>query len=81
MDWIATIVVGVLAFIGTAYGAHSANKKQTAIIAFRLEELEKRVSAHNNLVERMYECEARQDVTEERMDSYGHRIKDLEENK
>ena len=80
MDWSA-VIVGGLAFLGTLAGAYFANKKQTAIISYRLEQLEQRVQAHNNLVERMYGCEARQDVAEERMDSYGHRISDLEEKK
>ena len=42
MDWIATIVVGVLAFAGTLVGALLANRKSAALIAYRLSELEKK---------------------------------------
>ena len=79
MDWVATIVVGVLAFIGTAYGAYTANKKQTAVMAYRLEELEKKVDKHNNLIERTYELESRVDVMDEQIKVANHRIADLED--
>ena len=79
MDWVATIVVGVLAFIGTAYGAYAANKKQTAVMAYRLEELEKKVDKHNNLIERTYELESRVDVMDEQIKVANHRIADLED--
>lgn len=33
------------------------NKKQSALVQYRLGELEKKVDKHNNLVERMYKVE------------------------
>jgi len=52
MDY-TTIIVAVLSLIGTLVGSFLANSKGTALIAYRLEELEKKVQKHNNLVERM----------------------------
>ena len=52
VDW-ATIVVGVLAFIGTLVGAYCSNNKTVALVTYRLQALEKNVEQHNKVVERM----------------------------
>ena len=52
MDW-ATIIVGVLAFIGTLVGAYCSNNKTVALVTYRLQALEKKVEQHNKVVERM----------------------------
>ena len=71
MDWIATIVVGVLAFAGTLVGALLANRKSSALIAYRLQELEKKVDKHNSVIERTYAlektCAVRKEQIEELM--------------
>lgn len=48
-----TVIVALISFVGTLAGAFFANKKSTALIAYRLEELEKRVHEHNNLASRI----------------------------
>lgn len=73
------IIVAALALVGTLSGAYLANRKSSALIAYRLEELEKRVQAHNNLVERTYHLEEKAEVQEERIRVINHRIDDLEE--
>ncbi len=80
MDWSA-VIVGGLAFLGTLAGAYFANKKQTAIWAYRLEELEKKVDKHNQVIERTYALESRADVIDEQIKVANHRIADLEEKK
>ena len=52
VDW-ATIVVGVLAFIGTLVGAYCSNNKTVALVTYRLQALEKKVEQHNKVVETM----------------------------
>lgn len=52
VDW-ATIVVGVLAFIGTLVGAYCSSNKTVALVTYRLQALEKKVEQHNKVVERM----------------------------
>ena len=52
VDW-ATIVVGVLAFIGTLVGAYCSNNKTVALVTYRLQALEKKVEQLNKVVERM----------------------------
>lgn len=78
MNWLADIVIGVLALIGTLGGAYLANKKTTALVAYRLEQLEKKVDKHNQVIESTFSLEKRADVLEERVKVANHRIDDLE---
>lgn len=72
------IIVAGLSLVGTLIGSFLAQRKSTALIAYRLEQLEKKVQAHNNLVERTYHLEERMEVHEERIKVANHRIDDLE---
>ena len=78
MNWIADIIIGVLAMVGTLGGAYFANKKSTALIAYRLEQLEKKQDKHNQLIERTYALEEKTGRLEERVKVANHRIDDLE---
>ena len=78
MNWIADIIIGVLAMVGTLGGAYFANKKSTALIAYRLEQLEKKQDKHNQLIERTYALEEKTGLLEERVKVANHRIDDLE---
>lgn len=78
MNWIADIIIGVLAMVGTLGGSYFANKKSTALIAYRLEQLEKKQDKHNQLIERTYALEEKTGLLEERMKVANHRIDDLE---
>ena len=63
MNW-ETIVVAVIT-AGFAYlGVYSSNRKQTALVAYRLEKLEAKVDKHNSVVERMYRLEGRMELLE-----------------
>lgn len=55
-----------------------AQQDNIVLIAYRLEELEKKVDKHNNMIERTYELERRADVMEEKQRVANHRIDDLE---
>lgn len=73
-----SIIVAVLSLAGTLAGTYFASRKSAALIAYRLEQLEKRVQAHNNLVERMYHVEERTELQEEKLKVVNHRIEGLE---
>jgi hypothetical protein len=45
---------------------------------YRLEQLEKKVQAHNNLIERTYRLEDAQNLLNEKVKVANHRIDDLE---
>ena len=72
------ILVAALGLAGTLIGSYLANRKSTALIAYRLEQLEQKVSKHNNLVERTYALEEAVALAEERQKVANHRIDDLE---
>ena len=50
---VATVIVGALSLVGTLIGSYGGIKLMT----YRIEQLEKKVEKHNNLVERMYKVE------------------------
>lgn len=78
MSYITEIVVGVLALLGTLSGSFFAHRRSTALIAYRLEQLEKKVEVHNHLVDRTYRLEEQEALLEERIKVANHRIDDLE---
>ena len=48
------------------------------LTTYRLEQLEKKVQAHNNLIERTYALEEQTALQEEKIKVINHRINDLE---
>ena len=52
-----TIVVAVITAGFAFLGVYMSNRKQAALVAYRLEKLEEKVDKHNNVVERMYRLE------------------------
>lgn len=51
------IIIALLSLVGTLVGAYLANRKSAALVAYRLEQLEKKVNQHNQVVERTYALE------------------------
>ena len=45
---------------------------------YRIEQLEKKVDAHNSVIERVYKLEQREAVVDEKIAVANHRIEDLE---
>lgn len=63
MDWVAfgaSVLTAVCALIGT----YISNRKTTALVEYRLKQLESKVDKHNNLIDRMYKVEERVKVLE-----------------
>ena len=50
------------------------------LVVYRLEQLEKKVQAHNSLIDRMYKAEQEIKVIDEKISVANHRIEDLEKN-
>jgi len=78
LNYIVEIIIAIIAFCGTALGAFKANQKQTALIAYRLEQLEKKVDLHNSVIERTYKLEESVAVMDEKMKVANNRLKNLE---
>lgn len=73
-----TVIVALLSLFGTMAGAYLANRKSSALIAYRLEQLEEKVNKHNQVVERTYRLEDNDKLMEEKIKVANHRIEDLE---
>ena len=52
-----TIIVAVIGLIGTLASVYFVNKRTTALIIYRVDQLEQKVNKHNNLIDRMYKAE------------------------
>lgn len=53
-------------------------EKRDALQAYRIEQLEKKVDKHNNVIERTYRLEEAEAVIKEQIKVANHRIEDLE---
>lgn len=51
------IIIAIITFIGSLIGNYISNNKNQALIAYRLEQLEKKVELHNSVIERTYQLE------------------------
>ena len=71
---LVALITGAFSFLGVYF----SNRKNAAIIEVRLANLERKVEAHNHLVERMYSVEEKQAVTDEKIKVVNNRLKDLE---
>ena len=54
--WIA-VISGLCVAIPSVMATISSNKRNNDLVIYRINELEKRVTKHNNLIERMYKAE------------------------
>lgn len=64
----------ICSLIGTFLGIVASSKLTT----YRIEQLEKKVDKHNNLIERMFKVEEHVGLLDERIKVANHRIDDLE---
>ena len=73
------IWVAVLALVGTLGGTFGGILTANKLTNYRIEQLEKKVAEHNNLVTRLYAVEKNVAVMEEEIKVVNHRIDDLEQ--
>ena len=70
---------GILIAVLSLAGAYLANRRSSALIAYRLEQLEAKGAKHNSIVERTYRLEEQAALAEEKIKVANHRIDDLEQ--
>lgn len=75
---VSSIIVAALALAGTLAGSYFSNRKTTALISYRLEQLERKQDKHNTLIERTYKLEEDVAIQAEKIRVANHRIDDLE---
>ena len=72
------IIVSLIGLAGSAIGSILGVLASARLTSYRQEQQEKRVQAHNNLVERMYQVEERTELQEEKIKAANRRIENLE---
>lgn len=74
-----TIIIALISFAGTLLGTFGGIVTSNKLTTYRIEQLEKKVEQHNNVVKRVYELEKEKAIFEEELKVASHRIKDLEQ--
>ena len=62
------VIVAVLALVGNILVSWLSNQKTTALITYRIDQLEAKVNKHNNVIERTYELEKHMEIVEHQID-------------
>ena len=73
-----TIIVAILSLVGTLGGSLLGILASNKLVMYRIEQLEKKVEKHNNVLERVYILEKDDAVIKEDLKVVNHRIEDLE---
>ena len=73
------VTVAIISLCGTLGGSLLGVLASNRLTVYRIEQLEKKVEKHNNLVERTYRLEEEQEVEKEKIKVINHRIDDLEQ--
>ena len=75
----SVIIVALISFAGTLLGTFGGIVTSNKLTTYRIEQLEKKVEKHNNVIERVHELEKEKAVFEEELKVANNRIKDLEQ--
>lgn len=70
-----TVIVALLSLGGTLFGSLGGIMASSKLTGYRIEQLEKKVEKHNNLVERVYRLEDNDKLLEQRIETVEGRIK------
>ena len=74
-----SIIVALLSLFGTLMGSLFGILTANKLTNFRIEQLEKKVEKHNNVIERVFALEKHDAVIDEEIKVANHRIDDLEQ--
>nr|WP_295243082.1 MULTISPECIES: hypothetical protein [Ruminococcus]UVY58083.1 MAG: Protein of unknown function (DUF2730) [Bacteriophage sp.] len=72
------IIIALITLAGSAVGTLGGIVINSRMSNYRIEQLEKKVDKHNNLIERTYAIEQHNAVVDEEIKVANHRIEDLE---
>lgn len=75
----AVICQVLISYTGRKAGQAERAENQRLIV-YRLEQLERKVTLHNNVIDRVYKLENQTEVMREKMNAANHRIDELENN-
>ncbi len=72
------LIITLISFAGTLLGSIVGIFTASKLSNYRIEQLEKKMDKHNNLIERVYLIEKHEAVIENKIKTAEHRISDLE---
>lgn len=72
------VIVAIISLIGTLGGTFGGILTSSKLTNYRIEQLEKKVEKHNNVVERVYVLEKHEAVIEKEIEDAKNKIEDLE---
>lgn len=72
------VVVALIGLLGSGAGAFGGVLISSKLTQYRLEQLERKVEVHNQVIDRVYKLEERTELHEEKIKVANHRIEDLE---
>ena len=75
----AEVITAALSLVGTLVGTLGGIALSSNLTNYRIEQLEKKVEKHNNLITRTYKLEQEFAVMDETVKVANHRIDDLED--
>ena len=76
---IEAIIVSLIGLAGSAIGSLCGVLVSSKLTQYRLEQLERKVEVHNQVIDRVYKLEERTELQEEKIKVANHRIEDLEQ--
>lgn len=74
----AAVICQVIISMSGRSAAQRERAESNRLITYRLEQLEKKMTLHNNVIERVYALEKDVDINKEKISVANHRIDDLE---
>lgn len=63
-----TIIIAILSFVGTLIGSLGGILAASKLTNYRIEQLEKKVEKHNNVIERVFNLEKQEAILEEEIE-------------
>ena len=67
------VIVAIISLAGTLIGTFGGIMTSSKLTIYRIEQLEKKVEKHNNIVERVYRLEDNDKLLEQRIGQLEHR--------
>jgi len=72
------VLISLLTLLGSFLGTFGGILINTKLTTYRIEQLEKKVDKHNQVIDRVYKLEERDAVVDNEIKVANHRISDLE---
>ena len=73
-----TVIIAFISLFGTLIGTFGGIVTSNKLTGYRIEQLEKKVEKHNNVIERVFRLEDNDRLLEEKISVANHKIEELE---